>query len=1040
MSVLAHIRNIGQGVLLLLMSLLVTTQVVWGQDVADSLEFIVKGDTLRFKKVYTLEFPEYTPLSDTLKSDSESLGARTKQTDSDIAATGSISRGIQVSSNASVSLQSSLYLKIKGSLGDQYTVSGVLTEKTSPLQPIGNTRRLNDFDRVLVTVDGPALTASIGDIDLRRKQGRFGKLDRSIEGIDFQARSGLAQVNTTVGFSYGQYYLQQIQGKDGKQGPYRLSGKSGEKFIIVIAGSEKVKIDDQLLQRGEHDDYIIDYNAAEITFTQKRILSSNSRISVEFEYVPDIYLASYSFGKQLISSGFSLGNEKTSPFYLSASWQELKDDQSNPLGNIDADLLSDTFGSLSDTTATTWISGVVADSITGSYVLDSDGVLVYAGEGLGDYGASFSFVGLSQGKYRKVLDLTLDYFVFDTLQGEYLPSQKLIAPQSHSVLSILGRASNDIFAYDLDFGVSRKINNLYANSTNSMDQRAWDMSLSANGSYLQLLLGDKYYEKDFVAYDALESIEYYRQWQLSPRISEEEHLNYAQFRVGKLKGDFLKGQASRLQRSGNIIGQQIQVDAASNGERPFQVSLNSVVTERQGNISQQHKARSLLKAGGFKTELHLGVEDANHSQYFQANDHVTSGLGFFYDFKDNHKVALHYTLRQDYRLLTESETFLSKDNIAQWTDQRQDWAAEYDFKEFVNTSGTFLFKYRQHQNDSSKATTYTLGNVKLNSKAIDDRFRYQGQYIIDEEHIPKYDFQYVQVDTGYGDYSYDPFIRDYIPLSGGRFIRQRVFSDVEEQVRKFDNKTRFEFVTHSFGKKDKIGVKSRITSETRSKLQVDTDVVLQNQSLNRLDIDYQTGKAYSLSKISYAGKVTSTQSALYNYGTDSSGFVSHELSGLIRWDPSHTTKLGALVEERNRDVEYNPLAKESWISYRPYGKHTYVLSPKQKMMLELKYSKVSDQALEQNYSEVYMTIDHNLRVRRRGRIGQKILVSNIQSDVTGIPYSIFSGRQPGNNWKYTFNGQYTFSNRFQLSLNYSIQERGEGRTEQYLRLEGRTHF
>jgi hypothetical protein len=110
------------------------------------------------------------------------------------------------------------------------------------------------------------------------------------------------------------------------------------------------------------------------------------------------------------------------------------------------------------------------------------------------------------------------------------------------------------------------------------------------------------------------------------------------------------------------------------------------------------------------------------------------------------------------------------------------------------------------------------------------------------------------------------------------------------------------------------------------------------------------------------------------------------------------------------------------------------------MMLELKYSKVSDQALEQNYSEVYMTIDHNLRVRRRGRIGQKILVSNIQSDVTGIPYSIFSGRQPGNNWKYTFNGQYTFSNRFQLSLNYSIQERGEGRTEQYLRLEGRTHF
>ena len=194
-----------------------------------------------------------------------------------------------------------MYLKIKGNLNDDYSVSGVLTDKTSPLQPIGNTRRLNDFDRVMVAIDGPALNAAIGDIDLQLNNGKFGKVDRSIEGVTFRANSHRGSLSGALGFSYGKYHLLQIQGKNGKQGPYRLTGKEGEKFIIVLAGSEKIKLDDQLLVRGEDFDYIIDYNAAEIHFTQNNILSSNSRISIEFEYVPDIYLSSYSFGKQFTS-------------------------------------------------------------------------------------------------------------------------------------------------------------------------------------------------------------------------------------------------------------------------------------------------------------------------------------------------------------------------------------------------------------------------------------------------------------------------------------------------------------------------------------------------------------------------------------------------------------------------------------------------------------------------------------------------------------------------------------------------------------------
>lgn len=362
---------------------------------------------------------------------------------------GSISRGVTVGNAQNLSLQSTLNLQLDGQIGPNLYMQGSISDNNIPFQPQGNTQKLQEFDQVYMKIYNDDFAVIGGDYWLRKPTGYFLNYTKRAQGVSLEAYHDIAMQDKAVkathklsgAFSRGKFSRNIVQGIEGNQGPYRLTGADNEPFIIILAGTEKVFIDGQLMTRGQEFDYTIDYNTAEITFTAKQLVTKDKRIIVEFQY------SDLNYARSLIAYNAEFKSEKFD------SWINVYTEQDAKNQSIQQNLTLEKRGILAD--AGDDIQSAFANSIDSVGYFDNrvlyklvdslgyDSVLVFTvNPDSAIYQAGFRQVGPGNGDY--VFDqFTANGRVYKWLapvagvkQGDYEAVQLLIAPQQKQMVSV----------------------------------------------------------------------------------------------------------------------------------------------------------------------------------------------------------------------------------------------------------------------------------------------------------------------------------------------------------------------------------------------------------------------------------------------------------------------------------------------------------------------------------------------------------------------------------------------------------------------------
>ncbi|MBU3822165.1 hypothetical protein KO566_08850 [Flavobacteriaceae bacterium XHP0103] len=974
---------------------------------------------------------------------------------------GSISRGVTVGNNQNSVLKSELDLQISGKLSDKVSLRASIQDANIPLQESGYSQRLDEFDQIFIELASDTWNVRAGDIDLINNTSYFANFSKRVQGLSVNANLGnKTNVFAAGALVRGQFARSQFTAQEGNQGPYKLQGPNGELFVLIVSGSETVYVNGIAVQRGENKDYIIDYNAGEIIFNSTFPITSEMRITVDYQFSDRNYSRLVAYGG---------GNYKSDKLRFGVSVYSESDSKNQPLQQNLSDNQVDILRNAGDDKSQMTAPSAVQEPYNENHIqykkelINGVEAFVFSNNPEDElYRVTFTQVGANQGNYvlssTNAINNIFEYVepMAGIPQGNYEPVVQLVAPNKLQIAVLNGSytptektniafevagSKNDLnlFSNLDDANNDGFAGKLKVNQTIFKKDSLWQLDAFADGDFIH---------KNFKTIQRLYNAEFTRDWNLDIPMGNQQLLKTGLLLSHPEKGS-VNYQFEHLEFSENFNGNRhvANVNLLLN---KFNIISQSSFLNAESSLNTSTFARSFNRITYHTKKYWVGTRIAleNNKQRNIATNELTplsqkfTSYEVFTGIGDSLKV--YAEIGYKYRV---NDSI--KDNELQK----------------VNTSNTYYFKSRLIQNKNTNLALFanyrTLKNVDKsieNEQSLNSRIQYNQKlfkqllllnslYETNSGTLPQQDFTYIEVEPGQGNYTWIDYNNNGIQeleefeiaqfQDQGKYLRvllpNRVF--IKTHQNRFSQTVTFNPSQWEVSEKKSEKFWSHFYNQTS--YLIDRKIARNGNNFNlnpfNADLDNQLGLQLNFRNVLFFNRGKQHYTTSYTYlsnkskNTLSIGFIENNLTS-HQFNFTHKIQESWLLNmltaiETNESISENFASKNYNFNQSRFNpKISYLLNDNTRFDIFYQYASKDNtignlESLKQQKYGTSFTFANN----EKGAInGEFNYFSNqfIGNSNTPVAYQMLEGLQPGKNFTWSLLAQKKLTDFLDLNLSY----------------------
>ena len=704
-------------------------------------------------------------------------------------ATGSIARGVTIGTNQDFVLNSAMNLQLSGFLAKDLEIQANITDKNVPIQPEGNTRVIQDFDKIFIHLNyRNQWMVKGGDIDITKPSGYFLVVNKRLLGMvvitnNYFKKDSSYRLQNSVGggISKGKYVRRKLMVVNGLQGPYKLTTTDGQLNIVILSGSERVYMDNRLLTRGLDQDYIMDYNTGEITFTSRILVTSEKEFNIEYQY-SDLAYSRYSLFtyNEFLSEKSPKLNLRVNFFHE----QDLKNRSIQPELTDSMKMFLSQWGNMPNPffpnvdTSSFYPNEILYQRIDTVIAGESYSIYQYCSDPLQRlYRVGFSFLGYNKGNYILSVNQTNGrVFVWiapinGVPQGDYEPITLLAPP----TLSQMGTIGADWFikkntGFSTEFAFTNFDKNTFSKKNNAENLSFGYMLNFFHKNAIKskkntekpwwffAKVGGEYQHQYFHPIESFRNVEFYKDYNLKGDYSPDNaelmlnlHTGFTQEEIGETSYKFnYYSRFKQLKAIRNELFSNIY-------KKGFHFSTQTSFLLSNDTLQSTNYLRTFNRFSKTLKKVELGIYERfeyNHFQSEASKELLPNSFRYnevYLYVKNNDSLDYKYNLQLKH-LVTDNphQNQFSTDNYS------YEAVAMFEITKLKNNSfrGTATFR-NTHQRDSVRkffAENFFIGSVEYTGRFFRNALFINTYYDAGSGLEQKKIFSYVKVADGQGAY------------------------------------------------------------------------------------------------------------------------------------------------------------------------------------------------------------------------------------------------------------------------------------------------